>query len=107
MFVTSHKANNWIVILITVILVLTCTVKIAHCANRLKLDSYMEKGGLRLLTTVEPNAENRILVIAWDLEGGSAGSEQIQLDGKDADKFFERHYNYRPGMHYIFVASLY
>jgi hypothetical protein len=107
MSVTSHKANDWIVIIITAILVLACAAKIAHCANRLKLTSLMERGSIKLLATVEPNAENRLLVISWDLEGGGAGSEHVQLDGADADKFFERHYRYEPGMHYVFAVALY
>jgi hypothetical protein len=107
MFVTSRRANDWIGIIVTVILVLTCAAKIAHCANRLKLTHLMERGAIKLLAAVEPNAENRRLVISWDLESGGAGSEHIQLDGLNADKFFERHYRYEPGMHYLFEVALY
>lgn len=60
-----------------------------------------------MMTVVEPNKENRLLVISYDLEGGSAGSEHVQLDGMNSDKFFERHFRYRPGFHYLFAVALF
>lgn len=67
----------------------------------------LQRGDIHVQVRVPPNAQNRILAIAWDSEGGSVGETQRQIAGEDGPVLFDLWLRSQPAAHYVFFVTLY
>jgi hypothetical protein len=65
------------------------------------------RGDVRVEARVRPDADNRVLTIAWSSDTGTAGQTVRPLDGDDGPVLHELLLPATPAANYLFVASVF